>query len=195
MRELESNLEQKCAFCRHPIPETEEESDTNHAKRTLASDPEAMCRMGGMCLREGNCKSAFFLLSKAATSGNITAHYNLGLMYQSGQLGVEKDEEKMIYHWEKAAIGGDPYARHNLGQYENGRGMHERAVRHWIIAANLGCVGSLVSLRLFYREGLVSKEAFAAALRAHQAAIDATKSPQREAATKLKRDGIWSLRV
>ena len=33
-----------------------------------------------------------------------------------------------------------------------------------------------------YAEGYVSNEDFAAALRAHQAAIDATKSPQREAA-------------
>ncbi len=32
------------------------------------------------------------------------------------------------------------------------------------------------------KEGLVSKEEFAAALRAHQAAVDATKSPQREEA-------------
>jgi hypothetical protein len=31
---------------------------------------------------------------------------------------------------------------------------------------------------------MVSKEYFAAALRAHQAAVDATKSPQREAAEK-----------
>ena len=33
-----------------------------------------------------------------------------------------------------------------------------------------------------YMNGNVSKEDFAAALRAHQAAVDATKSPQREAA-------------
>ena len=32
-----------------------------------------------------------------------------------------------------------------------------------------------------YADGYVSKEDFAAALRAHQAAVDATKSPRREA--------------
>ena len=33
-----------------------------------------------------------------------------------------------------------------------------------------------------FKEGHVSKDDLAAALRAHQAAVDATKSPQREAA-------------
>ena len=44
---------------------------------------------------------------------------------------------------------------------------------------------SLEVLKNAYRAGLVSKEDFAAALRAHQAAIDATKSPLREKAKML----------
>jgi hypothetical protein len=35
-----------------------------------------------------------------------------------------------------------------------------------------------------YKEGLVSKDHFAAALRAHKAAVDATKSPQMEEASE-----------
>ena len=35
-----------------------------------------------------------------------------------------------------------------------------------------------------FKEGLVSKEVLAATLRAHQAAIDATKTPQRDEAAK-----------
>ena len=56
---------------------------------------------------------------------------------------------------------------------------------HFIIAAKLGDDDSLEGLKSCYREGAVSKEDFAAALRAHQAAVDATKSPQREAAELL----------
>ena len=37
-------------------------------------------------------------------------------------------------------------------------------------------------LRCAYAEGFVSKEDFASALRAYQAAVDAIKSPQREEA-------------
>ena len=51
-----------------------------------------------------------------------------------------------------------------------------------IIAASLGLDVSLKLLKGFYGYGQVSKEDFAAILRAHQAAVDATKSPQREVA-------------
>ena len=88
---------------------------------------------------------------------------------------------------EEAAIGGHPKARHNLGcvDWENGR--LERAMKHFIIAANHGNDGSMEQLKACYRDGLVSKEDFAAALRGYQAAIDATKSPQREEATEWER--------
>ena len=52
-------------------------------------------------------------------------------------------------------------------------------MKHWIIAANLGYDESIKALKEAYKGGDVSKEDLAAALRAHQAAVDATKSPQR----------------
>ena len=55
-------------------------------------------------------------------------------------------------------------------------------MKHFIIAANLGHDDSIQMLKRCYKHGLVSKDEFAAALRAHQAAVDATKSPQRDAA-------------
>eukprot|EP00984_Skeletonema_dohrnii_P001170 scaffold359_cov83-Skeletonema_dohrnii-CCMP3373.AAC.1 len=61
-------------------------------------------------------------------------------------------------------------------------------MKHWVIAAALGHDGSLDALKDSYEDGLVSKEDFAAALRAHQAAIEATKSPQREAAEKARKE-------
>ena len=41
-----------------------------------------------------------------------------------------------------------------------------------------------------YKAGKLSKANFAAALRAHQAAVDATKSPQRDEAEEIKRNPI-----
>ncbi len=102
-------------------------------------------------------------------------------MYLEGH-GVEKDKKKEVYHLEKAAIGGHPIARFNLGCFEGRNGNIERAVKHWIIAASQGEDDSLGNLRIIYQEGLISKDDLAAAIRAHQAAIDATKSPQRDAA-------------
>jgi TPR repeat protein len=101
--------------------------------------------------------------------------------------GVEEDEKKKMFHLEEAAIGGHPIARYNLGCIEGRKGRIERAIKHWIIAANLGYDASIQMLREGYAEGAISKENFAVALRAHQAAVDATKSPQREAAEHISR--------
>lgn len=66
-------------------------------------------------------------------------------------------------------------------------------MKHWIIAANLGHDDSIQKVKLCYTNGLVRKDDFAAALRAHQAAVDAKKSPQREAAAKAEAAGefVW----
>ena len=62
-------------------------------------------------------------------------------------------------------------------------------MKHWIIAASQGHDKSIKTLMDEFRSGsgIVSKEDLAAALRAHQAAVDATKSPQREAAEEYCR--------
>jgi TPR repeat protein len=108
-------------------------------------------------------------------------------MYRDGE-GVEKDEEKKVYHYEKAAIGGHPYARHNLGCAEHKYGNFDRSVKHYIIAANLGFELSMKELWKHYSAGNITKEDLESTLRAHKAAIDAMKSRQREAAEKF---WIW----
>eukprot|EP00985_Skeletonema_marinoi_P025238 scaffold18326_cov79-Skeletonema_marinoi.AAC.2 len=135
---------------------------------------------------EGDYRSAYKYLLKAAELGNAEAHFKLAGLYHEGH-GVEKDRGKAIYHLEEAAIGGHPYARYDLGYDAEEYGISERAVRHWIISANLGDDNSIKSLMAAYRGGFVSKEDLADALRGHQAAVDATKSPQREAAEEYRR--------
>jgi hypothetical protein len=53
-------------------------------------------------------------------------------------LGVEKYNKKETYHLEEAAIAGNLIARHNLGANEWNTGNKERAMKHYIIAANSG---------------------------------------------------------
>ena len=101
--------------------------------------------------------------------------------------GVEKDEKKGTHHLEEAAIAGHLYARHALGLTEGDKGNVERAAKHLIIGANLGFDPSIHDLKEYYKDGSVSKNDFAAALRAHHAAVNETKSPQREAAAKYNR--------
>jgi hypothetical protein len=78
--------------------------------------------------------------------------------------------------------------RHGLGWSEGRNGSIEREIKHYIIAANQGQDGATEELKKLYTEGRIRKEDFAASLRAHQAAVDETKSPQRETADEFYRD-------
>eukprot|EP00984_Skeletonema_dohrnii_P023044 scaffold12161_cov81-Skeletonema_dohrnii-CCMP3373.AAC.5 len=180
LRERNASLD-TCPFCRHPVPTTKAEVVANTMKRVQVNDPVAMRQMGIRLNGKGDYGSAFEYLTKAARVGDASAHFHLSLMYWEGE-GVEKDEEKEVYHLEQAAIAGHPQARFNLGSIEWNNGSKERAVKHYIIAANLGYDKSVEFLKKGHSRGLVSKEDFASALRAHQAAVDAMKSPGRDAA-------------
>mmetsp|Transcript_10877 Transcript_10877/g.16069 ORF Transcript_10877/g.16069 Transcript_10877/m.16069 type:complete len:323 (+) Transcript_10877:97-1065(+) len=189
IRELNASLKHACPFCRHSVPVTQAEINANIMKRVEANDHFATGFDGIRRYDEGDYGSAFEYLSKAAELGDADAHYQLSVMYLDGK-GVEKDEKMAVYHWEESAIAGHPTARYNIGAIEWNNGSKERAVKHYIIAANHGNTKSVEMLKQGYKEGSVSKEDFAAALRAHQAAVDATKSPQREAAEKAEGGNI-----
>jgi len=198
-REYEGRLGYKCPFCRKALPKTYEGSNKNRMKRVEANDPVAMNREGlnqydkgdyskafEYFTKEGNYSSAFEYFTKASELGDAEAHYNLSCMYHDGH-GVEKDRGKERHHLEEAAIGGHPRARNNLGCDEEESGNIKRAVKHFIIAANQGQDESIKNVMECFKEGCVSKDDLAATLRAHQAAVDATKSPQREAAEAYDR--------
>ena len=179
-RQFEERIQRTCPFCREPVPKTHEENDKRRMKRVEMNDPVAMRDLGLKKCFEGDYRSAFEYLKKVAVQGDAEAHYQLSNMYCCGH-GVEKDMGKYIHHLEEAAIGGHPGARYNLGCFEwNNNSNTERAVKYWIIAAAQGYDKSIKTLMEKFREGYVSKEDLAAALRAHKAAVDATKSPQRE---------------
>ena len=179
-REIEGGLEQRCAFCREPIPKSDKEHDKRIMKRIKKhNDPVAMTEMGKKYYRQGEYGKALEYHKKAAELGDAGACCLLGTLYYKGE-GVEEDEEKAVYHLEKAAIGGHPDARFLLAVHEMDNGRFERAVRHFIINANLGCDFSLQKIKELFVEGIVSKEEYAAALRGFQAAVNETKSAERD---------------
>eukprot|EP00985_Skeletonema_marinoi_P001621 scaffold653_cov132-Skeletonema_marinoi.AAC.1 len=181
LRQLEERQGRVCPFCRHPTPKTQEEGNKNKMKRVEKKDPVAIREIGKKHYHKGDYDTAFEHLTNAAELGDVDAHYQLSNLYRKGH-GAEKDEKKRLYHLEEAAIAGHPDARYNLACHETRIKRFDRAVKHFIIAANLGDDESIQQLKKCYKYGDVSKDDFAAALRAHQAAVDATKSPQREAA-------------
>ncbi len=195
-----SRKEFTCPFCRHQMQmaqaeaEHEKNSLKHRMRRAEANDPVAMFSVGKDYCFEGNYTKAIHYWRKAARLEHAESHYHLSLMYLNGK-GVEKDEKKLIHHSEEAAIAGHPLARFNLGAIELNDGRTERAMKHFIIAANLGDDNAVKELKKGYVEGLVSKEDFASALRAHQAAVYAMKSPQRKVVDELDLDlepKVWN---
>jgi hypothetical protein len=189
-RETEGGLEQRCAFCREPAPYSDEEVDKRVMERIKKNDPVAMTEKGKQHENEGDFGKAFEYFTKSAELGDVAAHFCLGRLYHYGN-SVEKDEKKAIHHLEQAAIGGHPQARGILATHKAKNGMPDIAAKHFIIAANLGCDVSLRGLKRLFVEGDVSKDEYAAALRGHQAAIDATKSAERDEAEEAIKNGSW----
>lgn len=168
--QVEKSLEQTCPFCRHLAPTTQE-VDANLMRRAESSNAAVLREVGKIHCSKGEYAKAFQYWTKAAGLGDAESHYDLSVMYMVGE--VEKNEQKRVYHLEEAAIGGHPVARYNLGVIEWIDDRAERAMKHFIIAANLGHVESVKELKLGLAKGLLSKDDFAAALRAHQAAVGA----------------------
>ncbi len=190
-REEEARQQNKCPFCREPLPSSVEEANQNYRRRAKAKDPVALCHLGNEChIVKGDYEGAFQYWTKAAASGDMDAQYQLSSLYTKGE-GVETDAKKTAYHLEEAAIGGHPSARYNLGLEEGKKGRFDRAMKHFIIAANLGHVNSLDRLKEGHMAEVLSKEDYASALRGHQAAVDAVKSAQRDEAEKARREGLY----
>ena len=182
-REAVERLPMCCPFCRKEEP-SEYEGDRRLRERAKKNDPVALCRVGKDYRDYGDYHRAFQYFSKAAEFGNAAAHFELGVLYTNGQ-GVQWSESKSVFHWEQAAIGGYPRARSELGCIDVVNGRSERAVKHWIIGAKLGCDNSLENLKEAFKHGMVNKNDLATALRAHQAAVDAMTSPQRVQAVEI----------
>ena len=179
-----SSGKNNCPFCREPTVNGEEENIKRVMKRVKVNDPAALNYMGRRRYQEGDYDKAAKYWTDAVKLGDRRSFYHLGILYYDGH-GVKKDLEKAIHHWEEAAIGGHPFARHNVAHYEEKNGNIERAVKHFIIAANLGYEESMKVLWKYYSAGGITKEELEATLRTHKAAIDETKSAQRDAAEVL----------
>jgi len=179
-RESEGGLEHRCAFCREPFPESQEEVDKRVMERIKKhNDPVAMTNMAKKHFAKGDYGNALEYYTKAVELGDVDAHACLASFYGQGN-GVDKDMKKTYYHLELAAIGGHPLARFLLGAHEIENDRKERAAKHLIIAANLGHDDSLTLIKDLFVEGIVSKDEYAAALRGYQTAVNETKSAERE---------------
>ena len=95
-------------------------------------------------------------ISKMAKNRDRCAQLVLGNMYRNGE-GVERDENKAVKWYRKAAEQGDGNAQYNLGlMYEMGRGIYrdeKKAVKCYRRAAEQGLARAQLCLGLMYECG------------------------------------------
>jgi len=181
------NLHHTCLMCRQPTPRSKKELNMYSMKRVAANDPVAIQERGKKHYYDGHYRGALEYWTKAAELGVVDSIYLLSLLYRDGR-GVEKNEEKEWHQLEEAAIAGHVGARFTLAHNEKTRrGRTDRAVKHLIIAANLGCDYSMKALKQCHENGEVDDDKFTTALHAHQAAVDEMNSPQREEQANYER--------
>ena len=176
-----------CPFCRSP-PESydDEEVIQRYKKRADLNDSQAIYDLGCM-YRNGECglpqdfAKALKLYHRAADLGNAQSYYNIGHLYMNGR-GVDVDMKNATHYWELAAMGGNPYARHNLGVVEEQVGNYDRALKHYMIAARDGYSNSLENIKRVYKNGNATKDDYAKALRSFQEYLVEVKNDQRDEA-------------
>ena len=181
-----------CPFCRTPSSRSIDEEMQRLERRMKLNDPEAINIMGHSYLvgkfgLQEDTDKAQELFHKAAEYGSMCANYYLGGMHCHGD-GVQRDTTKANHYWELAAMAGHAQARYYLGDMEDREGNYDRAMKHYMISANVGDDASLSMVKTGYVRGLVTKDKFAQTLRAHKESQDELKSEWRDKAAATPPD-------
>ena len=175
-----------CAFCREPMPTSNEEMLARTRKRVERNDPVALCNLAmaygdgdfGLPVDQPKCTE---LLRQSAGLGYPIAHYQLGNFHDDGAMGLEQNEEKVSKYYKEAAESGHIAARHNLGCIEaNSNGNFVAAMGHWRLSASEGERFSMESLIICFGNGLLHHGDLAETLQAMYLARAEMKSEDRD---------------
>ena len=120
-------------------------------------DSEAQFRLG-LCYANGHGvtkseEEAFGLYKLAAESGHHKAQFSLGSCYMHGE-GIEADAEEGIRWYKLAADQGDAIAHTALGRYFQSVADYEKALTHFLIAAEDGYSIAQIRLGDCYYDGI-----------------------------------------
>ena len=175
-----------CPFCKTPPSNSDEEELQRINKLMERGNAVAFYQLGGY-YKDGingmpqDQERGNELWLKAGELGSADAYFNLGIAYENGR-GVAIDKKKAKHYYELAAMSGSVIARHNLGIYEYEAGSHQRACKHFIIAARAGSKRTLDAVKDGYMARYVTKDEYANTLREYQKSLDEMKSDARDKA-------------
>ena len=174
-----------CAFCREPIPDSDEEILARTRKRIELKDPHAMRNMasyhgyGWRGLPKDRAK-CIDLLRQCDELGCPVAQFQLAQFYHNGTMGLEQNEEEALKYWKKAAEGGHVQARNNLACTEERRGDDVAAMRHWRLSAAGGGKLSMENLIICFEIGLLHHADLTETLQAFYRSRSELKSEDRD---------------
>lgn len=122
----------------------------------------AQQKLGEIYSRQKKYEKSIYWYKRAASNGNVTSQYSLGVFYLKG-LGTQKNIYKSTEFFIKAAKSGNVDAQYSLAiRYLNGDGIEKNYVEaaKWLErAAKKGHSGAAYSLSLRYKLGQgVSKD-------------------------------------
>ncbi|EJK43964.1 hypothetical protein THAOC_37542 [Thalassiosira oceanica] len=178
-----------CPFCRSTYPDNDADMLAMIQARVKKKDPTAINNLGEAYYRgelglQKDARKAVELWTEAAELGLAKALCHLGVAYFFGD-GVQQDEAKAVEFHTKAAMQGNVDSRSKLGYYEWEKGNLDRAMRHFLISAKMGCEESAENVKRMFMGGVATKEQHAEALKGYQDAVDETKSHDRDEAKRL----------
>ena len=199
LQHLMKNEESTCAFCREPIPTSDEQYLVRLHKRVELKDPKALCNLAmnyvdglrglmgtyygygdlGLQVDQAKCVE---LLRQSADLGFPEALYNLGVSHYVGEMGLEENEEEALKYCEQAAEGGILLARHDVGSMKAGNGDDVVAgMPHWRLAASGGYRSSMrVLIQYCFEDGLLRHADLAETLQAFYRSRSEMKSEDRD---------------
>ena len=186
-----------CAFCREPIPQSDEEKVRQLRKRVEINDPVAMVMLGvdygygllGLPVDEAKCVD---LLRNAADLGHPDAQGKLGAFHYEGGMGLEQSEEEARKYWKKAAEGGHLTSLSMLGGTEEMNCDRVAALRYWRLSVSGGSKLSMELLIECFARGSLRHEDLAETLQAMYLARAEMRSEGRDQYIEhLKRTGEY----
>jgi hypothetical protein len=115
---------------------------------SLVYSSEALLTKGYNAGLAGNYGEAYRILQPLASQGYIEAQFNLGMMFQNGGNGLQRNYTSSAYWFNQAAIQGDQNSQFELsGIYYRGLGVTKdlKKAKYWAKLASQGSNPTIAS--------------------------------------------------
>jgi TPR repeat protein len=129
---------------------------TTTTRNLSSSTPSSIYNQAVALYEKGNYDDAIEKYKASAERGNVSAQWDLGVIYQNGR-GVDIDYKEALKWFTKAAKNGDKYSQFNLGyMHYSGQGTpinKAKSFKWYSLAANQGYIDAMYNVAIAYFNG------------------------------------------